>query len=482
MSLNMYLGEVRAQTQSMNAFCAATIQGMEQAINSIDAFIGDAVLQGQTYDSARMFFAQTFRPLAQGIIYLCEELIRQNKAFPNDFQSQVATTDVIEQEILEQIRGIERTKAGIEVISSTLPGMQVMVKIFDAMKRKLQEKLEHLYEFNYTSSSNYDTALQLAASIAQGLVEVQSGKGFSAATGTFSIKELNMDWLAPIQQITEDKARQAQIEKEMVLKEQEANRPWYEKTAIGAWEFIQGASNTTLENVIGLESPDNDELESKTTYQAGRVGGNVVTGVASIVEILGGFTTIVGANFLTGVVGIGTAGTTTPIIITLDVAATAKGAALISHGIYVWGNTIQNSKDSLQKFQSSGGGVKDTVNRIPSYGKDSVPKGPYREVDGYPIKVKAGAQEKHIPGTPNYKQELANGKNKSIFYGDNKKAQELLDKFAGKGTTVTKNKERVDFGEPIGKYYDPVTGQYIETNRGMIHYGKDGAHIVPAKP
>ena len=72
-------------------------------------------------------------------------------------------------------------------------------------------------------------------------------------------------------------------------------------------------------------------------------------------------------------------------------------------------------------------------NRIPSYGKNSVPKGPYREVNGYPIKVKAGAQEKHIPDTPNYKQELANGKNKSIFYGDNKIAQELLDKFAGKG-------------------------------------------------
>lgn len=63
------LGEVHTQTQSMNAMCIATIQGMEQAINSIDAFVGDAVLQGQTYDSAKAFFAQTYRPLAQGIIY-----------------------------------------------------------------------------------------------------------------------------------------------------------------------------------------------------------------------------------------------------------------------------------------------------------------------------------------------------------------------------------------------------------------------------
>lgn len=35
MSLNMYVGEVQNQTQSMNAVCVATIQAMEQAIQSI---------------------------------------------------------------------------------------------------------------------------------------------------------------------------------------------------------------------------------------------------------------------------------------------------------------------------------------------------------------------------------------------------------------------------------------------------------------
>ncbi|AEA19423.1 TPA: pre-toxin TG domain-containing protein [Bacillus thuringiensis] len=209
MGLNMYLGEVQAQTESMNAFCVATIQGMEQVINSIDAFVGDTILQGKTYDTGKTFFAQTFHPLAQGIIYLCEELIRQNNSFPNDFQSQVATTDVIEQEIREQIREIDRMKADIEGTSITLPGMQVMVGIYDTMKQKLQEKLEHLYEFNYVSSSNFDTALQLATSIAQGLAEVQSGKGFSPASGTFSIQDLNMNWTASIQKITEEKARES---------------------------------------------------------------------------------------------------------------------------------------------------------------------------------------------------------------------------------------------------------------------------------
>ncbi|UNK34620.1 LXG domain-containing protein [Bacillus sp. N5-665] len=168
------------------------------------------VLQRQTYDSAKAFFAETFRPLAQGIIYLCEELIRQNDAFPNQFQSQVASTDVVEQELLEQIREIDRMTS-TEALNQAMPisGMEAMVNLFIEMRRKIQEKLEHLYEFNRTSSNNYATALQLAASIATGLAEVQSGKGFSPASGTFSTKELNMEWVASIQAIAEDRNRQA---------------------------------------------------------------------------------------------------------------------------------------------------------------------------------------------------------------------------------------------------------------------------------
>lgn len=121
--------------------------------------------------------------------------------------------------------------------------------------------------------------------------------------------------------------------------------------------------------------------------------------------------------------------------------------------------------------------------KTPSFGKHSVPKGPYREVNGFPAKVKPGAQEKHIPDAPNYKQELANGKTKSIFFGDNKKAQKLLDKHAGTGDMLkTKNKERVDFGQVIGKHYNTETNKYEETTRGIIHYSKNGAHIVPSQP
>ncbi|KAA6461338.1 MULTISPECIES: AHH domain-containing protein [Bacillus cereus group] len=260
MSLNMYLGEVQNQTQSMNTVCVATIQAMEQAIQSIDTFATDTVLQGQTYSSAKIFFVQTFRPLAQGIIYLCEELIRQNDAFPSDFQSQVASTDVIEQEIREQIQEINRMISSIESISiaTVLPGIDAMVIVLVEMRKKLQEKLEHLYEFNYTSSSNYNTALQLVASITAGLAEVQSGKGFSPVSGTFSTQGLNMDWTISIQGIADERKRQVDnLLKEGSMEEgavckKPPEKSTSEKIIDGISEGTGQAVEDTIDGVVAL--------------------------------------------------------------------------------------------------------------------------------------------------------------------------------------------------------------------------------------
>ncbi|WP_270394200.1 T7SS effector LXG polymorphic toxin [Bacillus paranthracis] len=279
MSLNMYLGEVQNQTQSMNAVCAATIQGMQQAIQSIDAFAVDTVLQGQTYSSTKSFFVQTFRPLAQGIIYLCEELIRQNNAFPSQFQSQVASTDVIEQEIREQIQEINQSIASIEMMNAVtpMPGIDALVAVLVEMRKKLEEKLEHLYEFNYTSSSNYDTALQLASSIAAGLAEVQSGKGFNALTGLFSVKELNMEWTVAIQKKSEDKVHAVQIEKEAVKND------WFlmdsKEVKEKAEETANGVATVTGVVVKGIGSIINGKKYEKSFTEEKGYGGIFIKGL-----------------------------------------------------------------------------------------------------------------------------------------------------------------------------------------------------------
>ena len=261
----------------MNAICNATIQSMEQAIQSIDAFAIDTVLQGQTYSSAKAYLVQTFRPLAQGIICLCEELIRQNEAFPNEFQAKVASTDVIEHEIRQQIQEINQSIASIEAIEvlTPMPGVDAIVTVLRAMRKKLEEKLEHLYEFNHSSSNNYSTALQLAASITAGLSEVQSGKGFSPVSGTFSTQGLNMDWVSSIQGIIEETARKndqsiKDIETNNIIeKKSPVRNAWDDatdsivgtfETAKKMWEAIQRGSGKAIgdeiESAIALSNMD----------------------------------------------------------------------------------------------------------------------------------------------------------------------------------------------------------------------------------
>ncbi|MGG8360893.1 T7SS effector LXG polymorphic toxin [Bacillus cereus] len=291
MSLNMYLGEVQSQTQSMNAICNATIQSMEQAIQSIDAFAIDTVLQGQTYSSAKAYLVQTFRPLAQGIICLCEELIRQNEAFPNEFQAKVASTDVIEHEIRQQIQEINQSIASIEAIEvlTPMPGVDAIVTVLRAMRKKLEEKLEHLYEFNHSSSNNYSTALQLAASITAGLSEVQSGKGFSPVSGTFHSERLNMEWAKQIQITIEEKIRKSDNgigksvdlehnvynETEGISSENISINNRFTKEEIQATQkYLEGIKNGTIKGNIGEDfQVETDDYEMEHNIFGQPVGG-----------------------------------------------------------------------------------------------------------------------------------------------------------------------------------------------------------------
>ncbi|CAM4081753.1 hypothetical protein BAMA_16570 [Bacillus manliponensis] len=271
MSLNMYIGEVEAQTESMNAFCNATIQGMEEVIRSIDAFALDVTLKGKTYESAKTFFMQTYRQLAQGIIYLCEELIVQNNAFPADFQAEVATVDVVEQEIREQIRELEQMIAAIAAMDEQTPETAAMLQIYHAMKRKLEDKLERLYQFNYSSSENYRTAIELASSIAKGLAEVQSGKGFQAVSGTFHTERLNMEWAKPIQLITEEKARKAD-------NKTGENKEFTEEEVQAVQQYLEGIKDGTIKGNIDKDfHVETDAYEMEHNIFGRPVGGGKPT-------------------------------------------------------------------------------------------------------------------------------------------------------------------------------------------------------------
>ncbi|MEN0056668.1 MAG: DUF6443 domain-containing protein [Mucilaginibacter sp.] len=91
--------------------------------------------------------------------------------------------------------------------------------------------------------------------------------------------------------------------------------------------------------------------------------------------------------------------------------------------------------------------------------------------------INIAKQGKHIEGHNNYIE------GKSILTSE---AQTLLDNYhSGNVRSIQRIddvKTRVDFGEGIGYYIDPVTKIPQATTKGIIITSKTGAHIVPARP
>ena len=101
------------------------------------------------------------------------------------------------------------------------------------------------------------------------------------------------------------------------------------------------------------------------------------------------------------------------------------------------------------------------------------------------LEIEISKQNKHLENTNEYKVSLTNGQQKSIITV----SLDSLKGYVGTGQQVGKteiglpgSKERVNFNKNIGIYIDPVTGNQTPTTMGIIHYSKNGYHVVPAKP
>lgn len=98
-----------------------------------------------------------------------------------------------------------------------------------------------------------------------------------------------------------------------------------------------------------------------------------------------------------------------------------------------------------------------------------------------PKAINPGNQNKHIKGGKGYIE------GRSYIYGGLAAAQALVDQYSGTGEPIlTRNgewahKEYVCADHPVGAVVEPETEEETETRAFMIHYGKRGTHVVPAK-
>ena len=151
---------------------------------------------------------------------------------------------------------------------------------------------------NHSSSNNYSTALQLAASITAGLAEVQSGKGFSPVSGTFHSEKLNMEWAKQIQIIIEEKIRKSDngIGKSVDLEHnvyndiegissenQSINNRFTKEEIQATQKYLEGIKNGTIKGNIGEDfQVETDDYEMEHNILASQL---VVEGQYSILLI-----------------------------------------------------------------------------------------------------------------------------------------------------------------------------------------------------
>ncbi len=226
----------------------------------------------------------------------------------------------------------------------------------------------------------------------------------------------------------------------------------------------EGALANVVSCLLEITGKDMDSYvaESFSDYYLGRLIGdtlcmaiNAGTAVVSAKGIIDSIAT--GASITVSSGGVLTAGG-----VSIAAAGVAAGTVVMTGAISLELVASKNFTDDLGKFNSS----------LDNNASNTVQKSH--------VKVNQGQQDKHIPGTNNYKVELQKGQNRSILEAN---PQELLDNYAGKGVRLSESRERVNFGKIIGQYYDRATNTYIPTTNGIIHYKANGtAHIVPAKP
>ena len=99
-------------------------------------------------------------------------MIRQVEEFPSGFKSSVSGSDVIEDQLNDQLNRLRSLADGAEALSKALPLMNPLVSLYEAMEKSIQEKITKLHDYNQTSSSSFETAIQMIDNLTNGLAEI----------------------------------------------------------------------------------------------------------------------------------------------------------------------------------------------------------------------------------------------------------------------------------------------------------------------
>ncbi|WP_242585388.1 MULTISPECIES: LXG domain-containing protein [unclassified Enterococcus] len=213
MGVDFFVGEVNSQSAAAKQMAAQYVQFSGVLKDSVSHFMS-APLSGKTYDSAKKYFSAVYPTLASGFILVCEALIEAHSKFPEEFQSQVDTCDVIEEQLKAVIAQgnltLQSMAQRMDKEKEPNQGLEQRYMHVQAAIRESEEKLQKLYAFHASSPGLFADFEAQLANFDAGLTEVEKGAAWNAASGTFDLGRMNMSWAKPISRAWEK--RQKKIE------------------------------------------------------------------------------------------------------------------------------------------------------------------------------------------------------------------------------------------------------------------------------
>ena len=514
MGYNINYTDLRAFQNTVNLLIEGWKQNLQWVLEDINALVNSDSYRGQAADSMRLYLQDVTGNITITLInILCEYSGKLNRyiqgfyAYDNGWQAVLnedamqAVMDTFSHIIQETMDSYDRIKDSMDSVSDQLPSslltQQAYVVSMIGERDSIYRLRESVGEYDAAAGTEQPTLQEEVETLLQ-IIKQQvenppcSVTGYTAevwqATDTYGDLERIYNashWYINSHERSILEAQQSYIDTLDRIQEDLSKERW-EK----GYELVMVSSASALSLVLSSGLLTTGTLTAETaalsTVAAAFVYSDYIEGVQEMYYGCVGDISSASVNPLKDTVfGGWEEGYQAAEMLSIGVAsysgmqdiARAEQAAQLEQIYAQKAEQIAYSEvdiDELLKLRQNNGQYAERI----GIGGESGSK----TVNGYDTKVNVGQQNKHIPGTNEYKNALNNGQTKSIMYGDVNDIQNLLNDKAGTGDFIGANKERVNFGQVIGQYVDPDTGVGVETTIGIIHYGKKGAHIVPARP
>ncbi|HEK9705422.1 TPA: hypothetical protein SU879_001152, partial [Streptococcus equi subsp. equi] len=243
----MYLGSSDQQASSVGKVLQQRITAYKSLQRALEQLVSSSPdLSGHTYASAKRYSEQVLIPLMRGCILLDEAIKEACAAFPNDYRRQVDSVDLKESELVDQISRSDRIIGRyVELIDleyrQELPNYSYITNLKSGasnqrqVKRKLEEKLLKLREFDSNSRHLFSSIAALAEAVNIGIRQTKTS--WNGTSQTFTLpRALDLEWTKVV-----EKRWTQREEKASKLKLQQAAEKLSRETGIkyeDAYRFV----------------------------------------------------------------------------------------------------------------------------------------------------------------------------------------------------------------------------------------------------